>query len=66
MDSEQFLTVGDVARCLDRSPSLVRQLANRGILPAIRTTNGIRLFERTAVDQLIAQRQSETPASELR
>lgn len=46
-----LLTTAHVARVLSCSESQVRVLANAGALPvAARTTGGVRLFERSAVE----------------
>jgi excisionase family DNA binding protein len=51
-----FSTTSDVARELRVSEAYVRKLANSGRLHAIRTQNGIRLFDRDEVARFQAQR----------
>ena len=53
----QLLTCAEVAREVGRSASLVRQLANLGKLPVFaRTQYGTRLFAKSDVDRLLAER----------
>lgn len=60
---EVWITVGGAARILERSTDRVRQLADEGVLPCVRTASGLRLFERAAVERLAAQRAKTEPAS---
>src|SRR3990167_3936056 len=46
--------VSEAARMLDVSPSTLRRLENRGIIKAKRRKNGERLYDRIAVERLIA------------
>ena len=46
------LTTSKVARALDVSEGTVRLMERRGELPAIRLTNGMRLFAREDVERL--------------
>jgi excisionase family DNA binding protein len=55
-DSASPLTTGIAARVLECSETHVRDLARRGILPAVKTSNGIRLFNRVDVERLAAER----------
>jgi excisionase family DNA binding protein len=41
---QDLLTTSDVARELDISESWIRRLTNLGRLPALRTSNGTRIF----------------------
>jgi DNA-binding transcriptional MerR regulator len=54
---DDFLTTSTSARILDTSESGVRYLERTGKLQAVRTASGIRLFERSAVEQLRDERQ---------
>lgn len=47
-----FLTTSDTARILNRAAATVLYYERMGRLKAIRTQNGIRLFERTDVERL--------------
>lgn len=53
-ESDPPLTVGPVARLLNKSESRVRQMADVGILPSTLTTSGVRLFRRIDVERLIS------------
>jgi len=61
--AEEILTVGDAARLLGLSTSRVRQLAENGSLITFRTTSGIRLFRRSAVERLARERTSTAQTS---
>lgn len=57
---DTYLTAGDAAQVLSVTPAAVRAMADRGDLEVAATTeNGIRLFEREAVEQLAAQRYAD-------
>lgn len=60
--TEPLLTIGDAARLLGLSTSRVRQLADGGALPVIKTASGVRLFHQRDVERLTAQRLAEVPA----
>jgi DNA-binding transcriptional MerR regulator len=47
-----FLTTSDTARILNRAAATVLYYERTGRLKAIRTQNGIRLFERADVERL--------------
>jgi excisionase family DNA binding protein len=49
---QELVTVSEVARALCVSEQTVRNLERRGILPALRLSNGTRVFDRMAVDNL--------------
>ncbi|MEP7307329.1 MAG: MerR family transcriptional regulator [Acidobacteriota bacterium] len=51
-----LITTSAVARALQRSEGTVRNLERRGILTAVRTESGIRLFDRGQVEAVAAQR----------
>jgi DNA-binding transcriptional MerR regulator len=48
----EFLTTSATARALNRSEHTVRKYDQTGILPAVRASNGVRLFRRQAVEAL--------------
>jgi excisionase family DNA binding protein len=50
-----FLT-NDVAKVLNVSPDTVRRLERAGILPALKTSSGVRLFSRADVERLARER----------
>jgi len=47
-----FLTTSDTARILNRAAATVLYYERTGRLKAVRTQNGIRLFERADVERL--------------
>jgi excisionase family DNA binding protein len=49
---DNFLTVNDAAKLLDRSGEAVRVYERQGKLPAIRTAGGVRLFKQADVESL--------------
>lgn len=55
--AEQILTSSEVGKRLNLSSERVRQLERLGRLHAIRTTNGIRLFTASAVEEFRRYRQ---------
>jgi excisionase family DNA binding protein len=55
-DPNDLLTPSDAARVLGLSPDSVRVLSDSGRLPAMRTVSGRRLFRRSDVDRLAAER----------
>ena len=63
---EVFLTVGDVARLIGKGPQRVRQLEQAGVLKAIRTVSGMRLFAREEVEEFLASQRLETQHLETR
>jgi len=50
--NNDFLTTAPAARELDVSPQTVIQWERKGILPATKTANGIRLFRRQDIERL--------------
>lgn len=50
------LAVADVAKRINRVPSTVRALAQRGQLPCIKTSSGRRLFRQSDVENLLTKR----------
>ena len=52
----QFFTVNDAARLLQLSPDSVRAFERAGKLPALRASNGTRLFKRRDIERLVAER----------
>jgi excisionase family DNA binding protein len=57
MASPDFMLTGDAARRLALSAERVRQLERAGLLRAVKTVGGVRLYRREAVEALAAQRQ---------
>jgi DNA-binding transcriptional MerR regulator len=55
-----YLTTSDTARILNRAGATVLYYERTGRLKAIRTQNGIRLFERADVERLAQQLQKKT------
>jgi excisionase family DNA binding protein len=55
-DPNDLMTPSDAARILGLSADSVRVLSDSGRLPAMRTVSGRRLFRRSDVDRLAAQR----------
>lgn len=53
--NDEWLTTGDSARILKRSPEAVRGYVRMGKLPAQKTQSGQRLFKASDVDQLAKQ-----------
>lgn len=53
MENEDMLS-SEVAREKEVTPATVRNWADRGILPAKRTANGVRIFSRRDVDAFVA------------
>jgi excisionase family DNA binding protein len=59
MPELDLLTVGDAAAMLGLSPDMVRVLHRQGRLRALRTPRGVRLFQRSDVENLVRERQSQ-------
>lgn len=55
-DPEELLTPSDAALVLRVSADTVRNLSDKGVLPARRTMTGRRLFRREDVERLAAER----------
>jgi excisionase family DNA binding protein len=53
-----LLTKSDAARILNLSPATVVLLEKQGKLSAQRTVSGVRLFNRSEVEQLAAERKA--------
>ena len=51
-----FFTVGDVAKAADASTDSVRHWERTGLLPALRTVGGRRIFRREDVTEFLAKR----------
>lgn len=63
----ELMLVSDVARECGVTPATVKLWERAGRLPAIRTARGVRLFRRSDVEALRAERAAEADAeSELR
>jgi hypothetical protein len=56
-DLSQYLTTGQAARLIDRSPDLIRRLAARGVLVPLASPHG-RLFARADVEALRDRRRA--------
>lgn len=56
LEISDVLTVTGAARILGVTPETVRAYDRRGILPALRTDTGIRLFLRSEVERVAAER----------
>jgi hypothetical protein len=55
---EEFITTSEAGRRFDPplSADRVRQMADNGMLPMVRTRSGIRLFRQLDVDRIAAER----------
>jgi excisionase family DNA binding protein len=60
--TKTYETVATVARRAGVSADTVRMWERRGLLQAIRTTSGVRLFRQHDVDEFIARRGQSTTA----
>jgi excisionase family DNA binding protein len=58
----QPITVSGAARILGCSEDTVRRLEGAGVLRAVRTPAGMRIFERSDVEQLATRRAGERAA----
>jgi excisionase family DNA binding protein len=52
----ELLTVSETARALDVAAATIRDWADRGKLPAVRTSSGQRIFHRADVERLQEER----------
>jgi DNA-binding transcriptional MerR regulator len=57
MKDDVFVMASEAARILGRSPDSVKNYADRGLLPAIKTSRGVRLFLKSDVLALRSQAQ---------
>jgi excisionase family DNA binding protein len=55
MTGDDVVMVGEAARIIARSEDTVRRLADQGLLPAIRISRGLRLFQRRTVEEFAAR-----------
>jgi len=55
---DELLTAGDAAKIAEVSPDTIRNWSDNGRLPSVRTAGGVRLFERSAVDRVVSERQA--------
>ena len=62
-DPDDLMTPSDAARVLGLSADSVRVLSDSGRLPALRTISGRRLFRRSDVDRLAAERAQQIAAA---
>lgn len=60
-EGQEFLSTADAAKRLGLTPIRVRQMANQGKLPVVRTASGIRLFRPKDIE---AERQRRERALE--
>jgi len=58
-ESDQFLTVGIVARILRKSPDVIKRYEKSGKLQCIKTETGMRLFRRGDILQFARARQAK-------
>jgi hypothetical protein len=57
IQATNLLTIGEASRILVLSPETVRTLERRGKLrPTLRTSTGMRIYDRVEVEQLAAER----------
>lgn len=56
----EVLTVSEAARELDVAAETVRDWADRGKLPAQRTSGGVRIFQRADVERVRTERKAAT------
>jgi DNA-binding transcriptional MerR regulator len=56
---EKLLMIGEAARAIGRSVETLRHYDRTGKLPAIKTSNGRRLFRETDVKKLASKIQEE-------
>jgi len=56
MQNDAYLTTSHVARIAEISEAQVRTLERTGVIPAVRTTLGARLFKREDIDAYIRTR----------
>ena len=56
MSMDEWVLTGGAGRILGCGPDEVRRLERVGILPAVRTSDGVRLFRRADVERVKAER----------
>jgi len=61
-EAADYFTTSRVARVLRVAEGTVRQLAQRGDLPSIRLSSGMRLYRRSDVERLAAHRDARAAA----
>jgi DNA-binding transcriptional MerR regulator len=59
---ESFVTVCEAARILNRSAESVRAYERKGILPAVKTSRGMRLFREGDVRELAVKQSAKERA----
>lgn len=59
MTTDPTLLTSDAARVLGVTADAVRDMERRGVLPAVRTASGVRLFSRADVERLAADREAK-------
>ncbi len=55
------LLTSEVARILERSSETVRNLERAGVLKAVKTPTGVRIFNRPDVERLARRQRSHAP-----
>jgi DNA-binding transcriptional MerR regulator len=60
----KFLMVSEAARVLKVAGQTVRDLERRGVLTAIRTPTGVRLFSSEDIQRLASEREAKKQASQ--
>ena len=61
-----YLTVTQAARVLNRSSESVRAYEKKGLLPALKTGRGMRLFRESDVRELAEKQKTDAPFSPCR
>ena len=61
-NADDLLFTTEVSRILSVSAETVRSWERRGILPALRTAAGVRLFKRSDVEDVARKRERRTHA----
>ena len=60
----RYLLTNDAARLLNVSPQTIRLWERTGRLPAVKTTRGVRLFDRRDVERLARERSHTNTTAE--
>jgi DNA-binding transcriptional MerR regulator len=62
----ELILINEAAKLLDRSPAMVRYYEQEGKLPAIRSSRGVRLFNRCDVEALAKELRAKNAEREQR